>query len=186
MGEIALDQTDPARRTIYRGQKVDLALQPIRLLDGSVAQREVVVHRGAVALVPMVDEDHVCLLRNYRYSVGSHLIEIPAGTIDQGESPDSTAPRELAEETGYKAGRLTRIAEWFVSPGVMNERMYLYLCEDLTPGPTAHQADEQLEPFVVPWAAAVAMALDGRIDDAKSKLALLLCDRRRAQLRDPA
>ncbi len=111
--------------------------------------------------------------------MGRDLIELPAGTIDAGESPDSTAPRELAEETGYRAGRITRIAEWFVSPGVMNERMYLYLCEDLTPGPTDHQPDERMEPLVVPWAEAVAMALDGRIEDAKSRLAILLCDRRR-------
>lgn len=174
-----MDEPNQQRRVIYRGRKVDLALQPIRLADGSVADREVVVHRGAVALVPMVDHDHVCLLRNHRYAVGCDLIELPAGTIDEGETPDSTAPRELAEETGYRAGTITRIAEWFVSPGVMNERMYLYLCENLSPGPTDHQPDERIEPLVVPWVEAVAMALDGRIEDAKSRLAILLYDRRR-------
>ena len=123
----------PDRRIIYRGRKIDLALQTVRLADGSTAQREVVLHRGAVAMVPMVDADHVCLVRNERYTVGRALLEVPAGTIDPGESPDATAARELTEETGYRAGRIARIGEWFVSPGVMNERMYLYLCEDLTP-----------------------------------------------------
>ena len=132
----------PDRRIIYRGRKIDLALQSVSLADGSTAQREVVLHRGAVAMVPMVDADHVCLVRNERYTVGRALLEVPAGTIDPGESPDATAARELTEETGYRAGRIARIGEWFVSPGVMNERMYLYLCEDLTPGPTAHQPDE--------------------------------------------
>ena len=165
------------RRLIYRGHKIDLALQPVRLADGSVNDREVVVHRGAVALLPMVDEGHVCLLRNRRYSVGATLVEIPAGTIDPGESPDETAVRELAEETGYRAGRLRRVAEWFVSPGVFTERMVLYVCEDLTPGPTEHQPDEDLQPFVVAWDEAVAMATDGRIEDAKSLLAILLVDR---------
>jgi ADP-ribose pyrophosphatase len=166
---------------IYRGKKIDLALQPVRLDNGTVKDREVVVHRGAVALVAMVDPDHVCLLRNARYAVGKTLIEVPAGTIDSGETPDSTATRELAEETGYRAGRVTRLAEWWVSPGVFTERMYLYLCEDLTPGPTEHQPDEHLEPMVVAWDEAVAMALDGRIEDAKSMLAILLCDQRRRE-----
>lgn len=174
-----MDPSQPDLRIIYHGRKVDLALRAITLADGSTAEREVVLHRGAVALVPMVDRDHVCLLRNFRHAVGRTLLELPAGTIDEGESPDATAPRELAEETGYRAGVITRIADWFVSPGVMNERMFLYLCEDLTPGPTDHQPDEQIEPIIVPWAEAVAMALDGRIEDAKTRLALLLCDRRR-------
>lgn len=171
----------PERRVLYRGLKIDLALQRVALADGTVKEREVVVHRGAVALVPMVDADHVCLVLNGRYSVGTTLLEVPAGTIDAGESPDTTAPRELAEETGYRAGRTTRVAEWWVSPGVFTERMFLYLCEDLTPGPTAHQPDERLEPIVLPWDEAVAMVLDGRIQDAKTIAALLLCDRLRGR-----
>ena len=94
-----------------------------------------VVHRGAVALVPMVDANHVCLVKNDRHAIGETLLEVPAGTIDEGETPDQTAERELAEETGYRAGRITRIRDWFVSPGVMTERMFLYLCEDLRPAP---------------------------------------------------
>src|SRR5262249_27744991 len=152
-------------------------LQRVRLSDGEYKDRELVIHRGAVALVPIVDPDHVCLLRNFRYSANETLIEIPAGTIEPGGTPEETAERELAEETGYRAGRITRVTDWWVSPGVFTERMYLYLCEDLTPGPTDHQPDEQLQPFVVAWDEAVAMALDGRIRDAKSLAALLLCDR---------
>ena len=170
----------PARRVIYRGLKIDLALQPVRLADGAVADREVVLHRGAVALVPMVDADHVCLVTNDRHAVGETLLEVPAGTIDEGETPDQTAPRELAEETGYHAERITFLRSWYVSPGVMNERMFLYLCEVLTPGPTDHQPDERLETRIVAWTEALAMVHDGRISDAKTMLALLLCDRLRA------
>jgi ADP-ribose pyrophosphatase len=166
----------PDRRIVYRGRKIDLALQSVSLADGSTALREVVLHRGAVAMVPMVDADHVCLIRNERYTVGRALLEVPAGTIDPGEPPDTTAARELTEETGYRAGRIARIGEWFVSPGVMNERMYLYLCEELTPGPTAHRPDETLESEVVAWDEAVRMVRDGRIEDAKTMLAILLCD----------
>jgi ADP-ribose pyrophosphatase len=170
---------DPDRRVIFLGRKIDLALVPVRLADGTTEEREVVLHRGAVALVPMVDADHVCLVRNDRYAVGRVLLEVPAGTIDPGESPDATAARELTEETGYQAGRIVRLREWYVSPGVMNERMYLYLCTGLRPGPTSHQPDERLEPVVLPWGEAMAMVHDGRIEDAKTMLALLLCDRLR-------
>jgi len=166
----------PARRIVFRGLKIDLALQSVVLADGTIADREVVVHRGAVALVPMVDENHVCLVRNDRHAVGETLLEVPAGTIDEGETPDQTAQRELAEETGYRAGRITRIRDWFVSPGVMTERMFLYLCEDLQPGPTDHQPDERLQTVILPWDDALAMAHDGQIQDAKSILALLLSD----------
>jgi ADP-ribose pyrophosphatase len=127
----------------------------------------------------MVDRDHVCLVRNFRYAVGRTLLELPAGTLEPGESPDETAGRELAEETGYRAGSITRIAEWYVSPGVMNERMFLYLCEDLEPGPTDHQPDENLEPVVLAWSEAMDRVRDGQIEDAKSLLALLICDRLR-------
>ena len=174
-----MDESNSERKILYRGKKVDLALQTIQLSDGSTAEREVVVHRGAVALLPMVDRDHVCLIRNYRYSIGRELIEVPAGTIDEGETPDSTAPRELAEETGYRAGVITRIADWYVSPGVMTERMFIYLCEDLTAGPTDHQPDERLEPLIVPWPDAVAMALTGQIEDAKTRLAIFLYEQLR-------
>jgi ADP-ribose pyrophosphatase len=167
------------RRVIFRGRKIDLALQEVALRDGTTAEREVVLHRGAVALVPMVDDGHVCLVRNRRYAVDRTLLEVPAGTIDPGESPDQTAERELLEETGYHAGRIRRIREWYVSPGVMNERMHLYLCEDLKPGSVSPELDEQLETVIIPWEEALAMADDGRIEDAKTLLALLICERMR-------
>jgi len=178
---VIVSEPAPERRVIYRGRKIDLALQAVVLADGSVAQREVVVHRGAVALVPMVDADHVCLVENRRYAVEKVLLEVPAGTIDPGETPDQTAARELGEETGYRAGRMVHLRDWFVSPSVLSERMHLFLCEDLQPGPTSHQADERLEPVILTWDEAMRMVHDGRIEDAKTMLALLLCDCRRGR-----
>ena len=171
----------PDRRVIFRGRKIDLALQPLTHSDGTTVEREVILHPGAVCLVPMVDADHVCLVRVHRVAINAFSLELPAGTLDPGESPDATAPRELREETGYTASSIRRIAEWWVSPSLFTERLYLYLCEGLTPGPTDHQPDEQITSVVVPWADAVAMVLDGRIEDAKSKLAILLCDRLRGK-----
>ncbi len=169
---------DPDRRVIYKGRKIDLALQTVALADGTPSDREVILHRGAVALLAMVDRDRVCLVKNGRIAVDKTLLEVPAGTLDEGESPDECAPRELREETGYVAGKLTKIAEWWVSPGLFTERMFLYLCEDLSPGPTEHQPDERLEPVVVPWSEALEMVRDGRIDDAKSMLAILIGESR--------
>jgi len=170
---------EPHRRIFYRGRKIDVALQSVRRSDGQTVEREVVLHRGAVLLLPMLDGDRLCLVENHRYAVNRTLIELPAGTIDPGETADATAPRELREETGYHAGSIRKVAEWYVSPGVMNERMSLYLCEDLTPGPTDHQPDESLKPIVVSWDDALAMVADGRIDDAKSMLGILLGQRYR-------
>jgi ADP-ribose pyrophosphatase len=167
------------RRVIYRGLKIDLALQSVPLADGTFSDREVVVHRGAVALVPMVDDQHVCLVENQRYAIGKTLLEVPAGTIDLGESPEQTAERELQEETGYRAGRMRLIRDWYVSPGVMTERMYLFLCDDLEPGPTHLELDERLKTVIVRWADALAMIESGRIEDAKTMLALSICDRLR-------
>lgn len=167
----------PDRRVIFRGKKVDLALQA----DASGKSREVVLHPGAVALLPMVDADHVCLLKVHRFAVDRTLIEVPAGTLDVGESPEATAVRELREETGYTAGRIVKLVEWWVSPGVMTERMHLFMCSDLSPGPTDHQPDERIEPMAVDWDEAVAMVHDGRIEDAKSMLAILIGDRVRIE-----
>jgi ADP-ribose pyrophosphatase len=174
-----LADSDSRRRVIYKGSRIDLVLEPFRRADGTDAEREVVVHPGAVALVPLVDDQHVCLVENQRYAVGKTLLEVPAGTIDPGESPESTAERELVEETGYRAGRIKFIRDWFVSPGFLTEKMYLFLCEDLVAGPTELEPDEKLRPIVLRWEDALAMALDGRIEDGKSIVALLICDQLR-------
>jgi len=169
-----------SRRVIYTGKKIDLVLDTLTLSDGTTAEREVVVHRGAVALVPMVDADHVCLVRNVRYAVRTTLWEVPAGTIDPYENPDVTAARELIEETGFRAAKITKLREWYVSPGVMSEVMYLYLCQELTPVGANLELDENLEPHVVAWSEAMAMVRDGRIQDAKTMLALMLVDELRS------
>ena len=169
----------PDDRVLYRGRKIDLALRPVPMADGTIDEREVVIHRGAVALLPILEGGRICLVRNRRYAVGRRLLEIPAGTIEPGEHPDACASRELAEETGYRADRITLLTSWWVSPGLFTERMHLILCEGLRPGPPAPEADEDIEPIDIPISEALAMVDDGRIDDAKTMLALLLWGRLR-------
>ncbi len=127
----------------------------------------------------MVDDSNVCLIRNRRIAVDKTLIELPAGTREPDEEPIVTAERELIEETGYRAGRIEPLTEFFVSPGILDERMLLYVATDLTPGPTAREAGEEIENLIVPFEEAIKMVFDGRIEDAKTMVGLLYYQRLR-------
>ncbi|HZT78858.1 MAG TPA: NUDIX hydrolase, partial [Gemmataceae bacterium] len=164
---------------VYRGRKIQVAVETEALPDGRTARRDVVIHPGAVAIIPMVDADHVCLLQNRRPVVGETLWEIPAGTLEPNEPPEQAAVRELAEETGYRAARWRKLAAFYPSPGVLSERTHLFVAEGLTPGPAHPEAGEDLHPHVVAWQDALAWALDGTIRDAKTLAGLLLWDRLR-------
>jgi len=141
--------------------------------DGVWHVKDTVQHPGAVAILPLLADGSVCLIRNYRVAVGKTLIELPAGTLEPDEDPAATAERELIEETGYRAGSMEKLREFTMSPGILNERMYLYLARDLTPGPTALEAGETIENLVVSWAEAMRMVADGSIEDAKTLVGLL-------------
>lgn len=136
-----------------------------------------VVHPGAVTILPLLPDERVCLIRNYRHSVRQTLLELPAGTLETDEDPLVAAHRELEEETGYRAGTMRRLTEFFMSPGILRERMHLFLATDLSQGNVHLDAGEQIENVVVSWEAALQMARDGQIQDAKSLAGLLYYDR---------
>jgi ADP-ribose pyrophosphatase len=148
---------------------------------GDVAPRfhHTIEHPGAVAIIPMIEDEQVCLIRNNRLAVGKTLVELPAGTLEPAEAPQRTAERELKEETGYSAAHWHELNGCFMSPGILNERMHLFVARDLTPGSPAREAGEEIDNLVVPWDEAVAMALRGEIEDAKSLVGILLYDRLR-------
>jgi len=151
------------------------------LADGTPAERDCVLHPGAVAIVPLLEGGRVCLIRNQRATVERTLVEIPAGTLNPGEDPAVCAARELEEETGYRAGTWHKLTEFYMSPGILNERMHVYLATDLLPGPTRREATEEIDNYVVPWDEALAMIRRGEMEDGKTVAALLLVD----QLYDP-
>jgi ADP-ribose pyrophosphatase len=163
-----------ARTVVYQGRKIQVAVEEVTRRDGVLVRRDVILHPGAVAILPLVARDQVCLLRNHRPVVGQTLWEIPAGTLEPGEPPDQAAIRELAEETGYRAGRWRKLHAFYPSPGVLSEQTHLYLAEDLTPGPMDLEPGEEIEPHVVPWEQALGWTIDGTICDAKTVLAILL------------
>jgi ADP-ribose pyrophosphatase len=152
-----------------------------RLADGTIHFRETVVHPGAVVILPILPDGRVCLIRNYRIAVDEELIELPAGTMNVGENPLETARRELAEETGYRADHFQRLHEFWISPGILSERMHLFLATDLQPGPAALEAGEQIQTLPVAWPEAMALIERGQIRDAKTLVGLLYYDRLRQQ-----
>lgn len=148
--------------------------------DGREHQREVIRHPGAVTILPLIDDDNVCLIKNYRDAVGSTLIELPAGTLEPREDPAATAVRELIEETGYRAAQWEYLHCFYMSPGILDERMYLYAANQLSAGDAQREPSEQIENLVVPWKEAITMVFDGRIQDAKTIVGLLFYDRLRS------
>lgn len=147
--------------------------------DGSRHSYDVIKHPGSVVILPLVAPNQVCLIRNYRIAVGETLWELPAGTLEQDEDPAVCAHRELIEETGYRAGNMEKLCEFFVSPGILHERMHLFLATDLTAGTAKPESGEEIQTHVMQIDEALQMIENGELHDAKSLIGLLLYDRRR-------
>jgi ADP-ribose pyrophosphatase len=148
---------------------------------GKTKTREIVRHPGACVIVPLLDDGRVCLIRNWRIAVSKTLIELPACTLEPPEPPHVAAERELIEETGYRAAKIEFLHAFFLSPGILDEKMHLYLATSLTAGETAREEGEEIENWLVPWDEAIAMIFRGEIEDAKTIVGLLWVDRLRTK-----
>lgn len=142
--------------------------------SGKILKRQVVKHPGAVAIVPILPDGRVLLIEQYRVALQKTIFEVPAGTREVGEEPLLTATRELIEETGYSAGKIERLTAIYSSPGILQEELILYLATDLTPGETALEDGEKIEPSPKTWDEIDAMIAAEEIVDAKTLVALLL------------
>lgn len=160
-------------REIFPGRTVRLNVEKVRLPNGLVANLEIVRHSGAAAVVPVTDDGHVFLVRQYRYATGGYLLEIPAGKLDPGEEPEACALRETEEEIGYRPGKLQTLGWIWTTPGFTDEKIWLYLATDLKPARQELGADEILSIERVSLAEAVEKAVRGEIHDSKSVCALL-------------
>ncbi len=160
-------------RVLYERERA-VVREDLLELPGGEARRYPVLQLGVSAgILPLTSHGHVILVRQYRHVTRDFCWEIPGGGIQPGEQPDEAAQRELREEAGYRAGRLTRLGSFWPNNAYLDEVIHVYLGEELVPDPLPADQDEQLERGVFPFHEALAMAQDDRISCGLTKLAIL-------------
>ncbi|MHC4663818.1 MAG: NUDIX hydrolase [Planctomycetota bacterium] len=157
---------------VYKRYRINVFQDKVTLPNGLTATRDVVRTPPAVAILGFIDEEHIVLLKQFRYSVAEWIYEIPAGVLEKGESPDVSAIRELEEETGYKAHDIRLLGRFYSSPGFCDEEMHVFLAHKLERTKPNPEDYECLKAEIVSLEDALKMAVDGRISDGKTLAAL--------------
>lgn len=162
----------------YTGKIIAVDRDTVRFPDGSTGELDIIRHPGASAVVPLLsdptsDDPQILLLSQYRYAAGGFLYEIPAGRLEPGENPRVCAERELREETGCSASRLDFLFTMFTTPGFTDERIHVFLASGLERGATQHESDEFMTLETMTLSRALELIREGRINDAKTALAIL-------------
>lgn len=155
-------------RTVFHGRRIEVKVVEVPTSSGSVAQRDLVVHPGAVVILPVAADGSFVFIRNRRFAVGKELWELPAGTLEPPEEPSACAARELIEETGYEAGKLTPLGEFYSSPGFCNELLHAFVAEDLRHVGQQLEDDEEIRVELLPPERVRQMMRLGEINDAKT------------------
>jgi len=170
-----MPQPENAERidTVFHGRVITVNVEHIKLPDGRIGRYEIVHHPGGAAVVAIDAANQVCLLHQFRPAGGGWIWELPAGRLEPGEPPATTAHRELIEEAGRRADRLESLGTILSSPGVFAETIHLFLARELTETPIAHEQHELIEVHWVPLAEAVRQALAGELQDAKTIVGLV-------------
>ena len=169
-------ETQTERQEIYDGVILHVVRDTVTLPNGKEATREVALHNGAVAIVPLTEDGCVYMEKQFRYPMGEVLEEIPAGKTDLGEDPFLAAKRELREETGILAQKWTYLGEYYPSPAILSEKIRMYLAEELSQSEAELDEDEFLTVEKVPLSDLVARVLAGEIPDGKTQCAILRVD----------
>jgi ADP-ribose pyrophosphatase len=163
-----------SKEIIYKGKAFSVERQIVPGEDGRESVFEVVVHPGAVTILPLDSEGRIWFVRQYRYGAGMEVLELPAGTLKTGEDPEAAAKREIREEIGMAAAKMEKLVEFYMAPGYSSEYMYVYLASDLSESPLAQDDDEDLTVEKISAAEAYRMAHSGEIHDGKTLAAMLL------------
>lgn len=170
------------RETVYRGRVFEMVRENVTLENGTTTELDLIRHPGAAAMVPMPDPDTVILIRQYRHAVGGYIWEIPAGTLEPGEPPLDGARRELVEEIGFAAEKWEKLGEIVPVPGYADERIHLFLAEELIPAAQSLDEDEVLAVHRLPLVRVLEMVDAGEIQDAKTLCGLYHLARRRSKM----
>jgi len=155
-------------RRVYDGKVISLRVDRFQSPSGGIFEHEVIEHPGAVAMLPLLDDGRLLLIRQYRHLVGKVLLEIPAGTLDEDEDPEECARRELVEETGYDAEVMEELLSCFLSPGYSSEKIHIFLASKLRRVNHRPEVDELIELEPVQVVKAEVMMRNGEIMDAKT------------------
>jgi ADP-ribose pyrophosphatase len=162
---------------VFRGKLLSVYQDEVSLPDGQTSIREYIRHPGAAVMVPFLENDRIILLRQFRYALDQVLVELPAGKLDPGENPETTAKRELAEEIGYTSSSLTRLGIIHPCIGYSDEQIVVFIAEDLTRLKVEGESDEFVEPFELTLQEALAWIESGKITDVKTIIALYWAER---------
>jgi ADP-ribose pyrophosphatase len=168
---------------IFKGRVAEFHRVGVRMPDGRVIERDFVHYNGAAVILPVLADGSIVMIRNYRFAVEEHLLELPAGMIDGAEGPQAAAGRELIEETGYTAGRIEPLGWFYTGPGTTDEKMHAFLATDLQPGSQHLEVYEQIKVEAFPPADVRRMVADGTIHDGKTIAALALYWLKREEIR---
>ncbi|MGP1272480.1 MAG: NUDIX hydrolase [Phycisphaerales bacterium] len=171
------DQSTRGERLIHRGRKFDFAVVRQTTRDGGVVEREIVRHPGAVIVIPLLEHGGLVMVRQPRAAIGERLVEFPAGTLEPGEDAGACAPRELREETGYRAATLLPVGRFYTSPGMSDELMHAFVASGLTLIGQDQEDDEDIEVLTVTPSQAHMLFGEQGLLDGKSLAALWLAVR---------
>ncbi len=160
-----------SRKTVYDGKLLRLDRGTVRIEDGREAQREVIVHPGGVAIVPVI-ENAVVLVRQFRIAIGRDILEIPAGKFEPDDTPEHRARMELEEETGLSPGQLVPIGRMYPSVGFLTEALHLFLAFDLREVPARPEWDERIEIVKMPIAEVRTRLKSHEFEDGKTRVGL--------------